>query len=316
MNKRRYLVIVGIVVVAVLISILLYTVLANHRPVITSLTAQPQGVRPLRSCQITCDASDRDGDSLSYGWWASGGAITGDGATVTWTAPESEGPCTVAVTVTDGRGGEVADYLTVSVRADGPPTIGSLAADADWAFPSGSLQVTCDATDPDADKLSYEWTTTGGDISGTGPAVNWTAPQQAGAYNVTVVVSDGYGGEDVKGLTLWVNRGAPPTIQNFIVTAQEPKYLKESSTTGCDYDVWVEREYYIECVTSGTGDGLFYEWSCDDGEISGQGSSVTWTSPSSRSVRVAVTVIVSDAAGNSVGKTIAFWIPSCSCDFG
>ena len=112
------------------------------------------------------------------------------------------------------------------MRANKPPTITSLVANADWTTPSGSLQVTCDASDPDGDELSYEWTATGGDISGTGAVVNWTAPQEVGIYNVTVVVKDGHGREDTRFVPLSVATRQPPTIEDLLVTAKEHKYLK------------------------------------------------------------------------------------------
>ena len=117
MNKKRWLVIIIIVAAAVLLSILFDAMLANHRPAITSLEAEPERVIPSGSCQIACNASDADGDELSYNWSAGGGEINGEGATVTWTAPRSEGSYNVTVTVTDGRGGEVMDYVIIEVRA-------------------------------------------------------------------------------------------------------------------------------------------------------------------------------------------------------
>ena len=121
MNKKRLLVIIGIVA-AVVLSILFYTMLANHRPAITSLEAEPERVLPSGSCQIVCTASDRDGDELSYNWSAGGGGINGEGATVTWTAPNSEGSYNVTVTVTDGRGSEVMNQVTITVsyQSSGP----------------------------------------------------------------------------------------------------------------------------------------------------------------------------------------------------
>jgi hypothetical protein len=313
MNRKKYLVMVGIVA-AVALSILLYTMLANHWPVITGLKAEPEGVLLFGNCRITCNATDYDGDQLSYNWLASGGNITGTGESVNWTAPNSAGSYNVTVMVTDGRGGKAMKQITITVRTNEPPEITSLITNTNWTTPSGSLQVTCDATDPDGDELSYEWTTTGGNISGTGAAVNWTAPQAVGAYNITVLVKDGYGGEDIGKLTLSVALGTPPNIENLVVTAKVPRYLKISSTAGCDYDVWKIKEYDIECVASGIGE-LVYEWSCDDGEISGEGSVITWTAPNKTSVKITVTVMVSDAAGNKVGKNIVFHVPSCSCGF-
>jgi len=312
MSKKRWLVIIVIVAAAIVLAILLDTMLANHRPAITSLEAEPGGVIPSGSCQIACNASDRDGDELSYNWSAGGGEINGEGATVTWTAPDAEGSYNVTVTVSDSRGGEDTDYVIITVRANRSPTITNLVADADWTLSLGSLNVTCTASDPDGDELSYEWTTTGGSISGTGPEVIWTALEEVGIYHITVVVKDGYGGEDIRVKTLTVALGTPPTIEDLIVTAKGHKYLRESSTAGCDYDVWKTKEYDIECIASGTGE-LVYDWLCDGGEISGEGSTITWTAPNKTLVEATVTVIVSDVDGNSVAKSIVFHVPSCTC---
>jgi predicted secreted protein len=311
MNKKRYLVIIVIVAAAIVLAILLNTMLANHRPAITGLEAEPASVIPSGSCQIACNASDRDGDELSYNWSANGGKINGEGATITWTAPHSAGSYNVTVTVTDGRGGEVTNQVTITVRANKSPQIISLIADADWTTPSGNLQVTCNASDPDGDELSYEWTATAGDISGTGAVVTWAAPQEVGTYYVTVVVKDDYGGEATRIKPLSVATGTPPAIEKLCVTP-EGHYLRKSSEAGGDYDVWKNNDYDIECIASGTGE-LVYEWSCDGGEIIGEGSMITWTAPNKISVEATVTVIVSDVDGNSVAKSIVFTVPSCTC---
>jgi hypothetical protein len=285
----------------------------NYLPIITRLEAETDWIAPSGSLQVTCTASDHDGDKLSYDWSASGGAITGEGAAVTWTAPLSFGSYNVTVTVTDGRGGEVMDYVTITVGANRPPTITRLVADAHWTTPSGNLQVTCTASDPDGDALSYEWTTTGGNISGTGAVVNWTAPDEVGMYEITVVVNDGQGGNDTEVVTLIVVTNTLPIIENLIVTAKEPKYLKKTST---GYKVGKTKEYYIECIASNTSGELVYEWSCTGGEISGGGSIITWTAPNTSS-DVTVTVIVVDDVYNMDSENIVFEVVSCtSCTFG
>jgi hypothetical protein len=310
MNKKRLLVIVGIVVAAVLLTILFDTMLANHPPAITSLEA-PEKVIPWESCQITCNASDRDGDELSYNWSINGGEINGGGATVNWTAPLSSGSYNVTVVVTDGRGGMVIDYVTIIVRTNNPPTITNLVANADWTTPSGSIQVTCTASDLDGDELGYEWTTTRGDISGIGPAVNWTAPEEVGIYNVTVVVTDGYSSSATYSLSISVAAEQPPIIEALLVTA-EHCYLKEE---GLGYLVGKGQEYDIECIVSDISE-LVYDWSCDGGELSGEGSLTTWTAPNT-SGYVTITVIVSDVAGNMASKNINLHVVNCSaCTFG
>ena len=314
MNKKRLLIIMAIVVAAVLVAILVHTMLANQLPAIISLAAQPNSVIPSGSCQIVCHATDPDGDDddLSYDWSASRGSISGTGATVNWTAPDSAGSYKVGVTVTDPRGGEAMSQVTITVGL--PPTITSLVAAADWITPSGSVQVTCNATDPDGDELTYEWTATAGNISGTGPVANWTAPQEVGIYDITVVVKDSHGDSATDSLHISVATEQPPFIAALLITKDRYGhcYLKKS---GEKYLVGREQKYDIECAVSDTGE-LVYEWSCDGGQISGQGSMVAWTAPNS-SVEVTVTVTVYDLAGNMFSKNIILSVVSCShCTFG
>jgi hypothetical protein len=314
MNKKRYLVIIVIVAVAVLLAILFDTMLVNHRPAITSLEA-PERVIPLGICQIVCIASDRDGDELSYNWSASGGNISGTGASVNWTAPDSAGFYNVTVTVTDGRGGEVMKQVTIEVRDNRPPQINSLVADADWTLPSGSIQVTCNASDPDGDALSCEWTATGGDISGTGTVANWNAPQEVGIYYVTVVVRDGHGSSDTRTLTASVATRQPPIIEDLLITKDRYGHCYLKPYSG-GYYVGKGQMYDIECIVSDTSGEVSYNWSCDGGEIAGEGSLITWTAPNT-STDVTVTVIVSDTAHNMASKNIILTVVSCSkCTFG
>jgi hypothetical protein len=306
-------VIAVIVVAVVLLAILLDAMLANHLPAITSLEAAPERVLPAGSCQIMCNATDRDGDELSYNWSAIGGEINGEGATVIWTAPNSVGFYDVTVNVTDGRGGEAMKKITIEVRTNKPPEINSLTADAVWTLRSGSLNVTCDATDPDGDELSYEWVTDGGNITGTGTEVVWTAPAEVGIYYVTVSVTDDHGSSATDSLSISVAREQPPIIEELVVTA-EHCYLK---TYSWGYKVGKEQEYQIECTTEDTGVELSYNWSCEDGTISGGGSVITWTAPDEYLENTTVTVVVSDITVNMVRKSVALNVVSCSkCTFG
>jgi len=317
MNKKRWLVIVVIVAAVVVLSVLLDTMPANHRPAITSLEAEPERVLPLGSCQIVCTASDRDGDELSYNWSASGGNISGTGASVNWTAPGSVDSYNVTVTVTDGRGGEVMKQVTIEVRANWPPQINSLVADATWTLPSGNIQVTCNATDRDGDELSYEWSTTGGNITGTGAVVNWTAPQEIDIYDITVVVTDGHGSSAMDSLPISAMPEQPPIIEAFNVTKDRYGhcYLREE---GSGYMVGKGQKYDIECIVSDASGEVSYNWSCDGGElseISEDGYMITWTAPNA-SDYFTVTVIASDIADNRMRKSIILHVVSCSaCTF-
>jgi len=109
----------------------------------------------------------------------------------------------------------------------------------------------------------------------------------------------------------------PPIIEDLLITKDRYGhcYLKKS---GEKYLVGKGQKYDIECIVADVGIELFYEWSCDDGEISEDGSMLTWTAPNpSGSVDVTVTVIVSDITGNMATKNINLNVVSCSrCTFG
>lgn len=193
-----------------------------------------------------------------------------------------------------------------------PPIIDGLGTEAEWAPLSGSMQVTCNASDRDGDELSYDWSASEGIITGSGPEVTWTAPEEIGVCYITVMVDDGQGGNVTGSLSLVAANGTHPIIENLIVDADH-KYLKETSW---GYKVGKEKEYDIECIAFNTSGELVYEWLYDGGEISGEGSMITWTAPNT-ACDVTVMVIVFDVAGYMDNESIFFEVVSCSsCVFG
>ena len=191
--------------------------------------------------------------------------------------------------------------------------ITSLEAEAQWIDPLGNIGVTCIVSGSDGTALNYEWSTSGGSISGTGAAVDWIAPEEVGMYDITVNVTDGQGGQDTASISLIASVGSPPVIEDLIVTAAH-KYLKESPV---GYKVGKAQNYSIECVaSSNTSGNLTYEWSCTGGDIDGQGSVINWTAPDAV-VTVTVTAKVFDALGNWVRKSVILEVVACSeCTFG
>ncbi|MBU1616082.1 hypothetical protein KJ693_12345 [bacterium] len=87
------------------------------------------------------------------------------------------------------------------------PTISSLSANPTTVSLGGNSTITCTASDPDGDSLTYTWTKTGGTISENGFQVTWTAPQTDRTYTITCTISDGKGGADQKSVTVTVASG-------------------------------------------------------------------------------------------------------------
>jgi hypothetical protein len=114
--------------------------------------------------QLTCAASDPDGDAVSIYWTSECGAGAFSDPTALhpcYTAPMTdrcEGhPVVLTMTVTDACGATSSDTMIVYVRnVNRAP-----AADAgeDICVDEGAtVQLTCGAMDPDGDALSYYWT--------------------------------------------------------------------------------------------------------------------------------------------------------------
>ena len=75
-----------------------------------------------------------------------------------------------------------------------PPVITALTAHPSTLAPGGTTGMTCVASDPEGDSITYAWSADDGTISGVGSEVNWVAPDEAGTYTITVTVSDGKDG--------------------------------------------------------------------------------------------------------------------------
>lgn len=71
------------------------------------------------------------------------------------------------------------------------PEITSITADPSAVGQGKTSTITVVASDQDGDELSYSYDPTGGEISGSGSVVTWTAPSVVGTCRVDVMVSDG-----------------------------------------------------------------------------------------------------------------------------
>jgi len=181
----------------------------NQPPVITSLTPErmqvlPSSVGSQSIIEIRCVASDQDGDAVSYRWASTGGKFSGTGPVVSWIAPEHLGDYDVTVTVEDGKGNSAVTSVTISVVSNQDPEILSLVADPAVVSPGGRSTVTCVASDPDGDVLTYLWKASGGSLTGEGDAVTWIAPDRGGEFDITVTVSDGKGGQNAEQVSVTV----------------------------------------------------------------------------------------------------------------
>ncbi len=88
----------------------------NNNPVINSVQVNPSSANPGASVSVSVDASDADGDALTYSYQVTGGAVSGNGSSVSWTAPSQAGAYSVTVTVDDGNGGSTSSSGSLTVN--------------------------------------------------------------------------------------------------------------------------------------------------------------------------------------------------------
>jgi len=88
----------------------------QNRPPTVVARCEPCTVEVGKASTVTADASDPDGDSLTYRWSAPTGSLTTATARQTpWTAPMQEGPVQLTVQVSDGKGGTADSSVTIQV---------------------------------------------------------------------------------------------------------------------------------------------------------------------------------------------------------
>ena len=166
----------------------------NQPPVVTSLTPEVTILIPEAVTKITCEASDPDGDKLTYTWMASGGTISNKEGIANWRAPDFAGEFVIGVTVDDGKGGTVAKSCTLTVTTNQRPVVSSITAQPATLERGETSTITCMASDPDGDILTYTWEASGGTVTGTAHSATWEAPSVGGEFVISVTVNDGKGG--------------------------------------------------------------------------------------------------------------------------
>lgn len=171
----------------------------NQRPIVSSIYPKNNPIPRGGSTDVVVNASDPNGDSLSYSWSTNDPAnwsISGSGDTVSLSGPDSASASTlVTVTVSDDLGASTSSTTQVSTVDNQAPSITSLPnlpnkvdVGRGAAF---SYQAT--ASDPDDPISSLTWTldtnpSTSATIDSNG-LVSWTISSDLANTNVTMEVS-------------------------------------------------------------------------------------------------------------------------------
>jgi hypothetical protein len=205
----------------------------NHSPVISSVNAAQESIEINNYVNITCSASDQDGDTLTFKWTVNGEIEIAEGnpSSLSWRAPDTAGNYTIICTVSDGKGGQDRESVSITVTSNGggpgnyPPVISSLDANQDSIEINHNVSIYCSANDQDGDTLTFNWTMNGQVIEGNNSSLSWRAPDTAGTFNITCTVSDGRGGEDSESVSITVTTMSGPISTDDIIYLNSPHQI-------------------------------------------------------------------------------------------
>jgi hypothetical protein len=162
---------------------------------------------------VHVNASSPDSLPLTYAYVATGGTVEGTGPDARWNSSGvATGSYTVTAKVDDGKGGTASCSTDISVqeKPHHPPTI-SCAPDRTPIMPGERATITSTASSPDNLPLTYNYSASGGQISGTGSTATFDSTGlQPGSYTINCGVTDDRGDKAQGTTNVDVQQPPPP----------------------------------------------------------------------------------------------------------
>ena len=137
---------------------------------------------------------------------------------------QGNGEATVGLGLLFGGHKEEAAAEVIPPPANQPPTV-TCAADRSQVLPGETATITATAADPEGGPLTYDWTATGGRVTGTGPSatVDFTGATPPANAAVTVKVTDDHGQTATSDCTVALMAPAKPPEAVSCISTGFPK---------------------------------------------------------------------------------------------
>ncbi len=290
----------------------------NNPPVVAGVVINPASVDEGTATSVTVNASDLDGDPLSYAYQVTGGAIQGSGNAVQWIAPSIAGAHSVTVTVTDGKGGSAVGTGALMVKE----VIKETKITGTASFPAG---VNGDLTNSKASIYSSleNWNNNSPirfvAVKGSGSSVTFSLDNVLpGNYYLDVWKDNdnnaiwsagdfigwyGSGGLGAPMLTeVQVTQGMTANVTiNMLIIPNTPPVIQSLTLTPGRINVGGTVAVAV-VATDDDGDPLTYAYQVTGGSIQGTGASVNWIAPNAPGT-YSLTITVTDGKGGSVSAS-------------
>src|SRR5216683_2797993 len=184
-------------------------------PPTASCSANPASVYSGSNDTVAVHVTANSPDSLplTYSYTATGGAVEGTGPDARWNSSGvSLGSYTVNAKVDDRKGGTASCSADIRVeeRPHHPPTAAVSANPASIKAGERST-ITCNGSSPDNLPLTYNYSASGGQVTGSGPQAQFdSSGVQPGTYSVKCEVTDSRGDKADSSANIEVTQPPPP----------------------------------------------------------------------------------------------------------
>ena len=160
----------------------------NRPPRVRALVATDTTLARAQPTTLYCTPDDAETATPTVEWSASRGDLVPNGRTATWSSSDT-GDADITCTASDGsRTG--ADTIRLRVVQNQAPVNVQVGAAPPTTDVNGTTTLTCAATDPDDDPLTYAWSASAGSVPAQGASVTFAAPGLAQVVTVTCTASD------------------------------------------------------------------------------------------------------------------------------
>ncbi|MFA4839575.1 MAG: laminin G, partial [Candidatus Neomarinimicrobiota bacterium] len=211
---------------------------ANFPPRIKTVAADSTAIKAGQTLNVYCTAVDRDSDELHYSWMIGDSAIGADTAMIEWMAPAKDSTFTIVCQVSDDVNESVADSIRIQVyiTLNHAPVISGLTASARKITPADTTFLRCDATDPDGDSLTFNWSAESGKLEAADSLATWIAPDSTGYFFIKCIVTDSRGGATTDSIGIVVSDtsshiiGAPVAYYSFAGNADDLSGMNNHGT--------------------------------------------------------------------------------------
>ena len=267
----------------------------NNPPVINSQTPASSSVNITTGNPqtFTVNASDADGDTITYSWTVNGVAAGTNSSSFTYT-PIVDGQYPVVVTVDDGKTPAAQQnkatwnlVATSQMPVNNPPVINSQApASSTVNITTGNSQTfTVNASDADGDTITYSWTVNG-TAAGTNSSSFTYTPIVDGQYPVVVTVDDGKTPAAQQNKATWtlVATSQVPVNHAPVINSHTP------ANTTITLNVGDSQNFSITASDQDSGDTLIYSWAVNGTSVGTNSDSYTYNPTASGQFTVRVTV--------------------------